>query len=37
MEAEKNLKIRHEKIKQYAISNEPCGDYILSLHRLLKK
>jgi hypothetical protein len=39
MEAEYNLKIRHEKIKQHAISNKPYsgeeGDYYFSFHRLL--
>jgi hypothetical protein len=35
LEAEKYLKIRHEKIKQSAISKTPEGKYLFSYHRIL--
>lgn len=40
MEAENSLKIRHEKIKQYALLNKPYsgkeGEFYFSFHKLLK-
>jgi hypothetical protein len=40
MAAEYNLKIRHEKIKELAISNKPYsgkeGDFYFSFHRFLR-